>query len=1644
MAKWQADGNIQYLGRIDDQVKIRGYRIELGEIENTLLKIKNVDNVTVVTKQTAGNELILCGYLVSKEELNLEHIKAKLRQELPEYMVPTHMIQIESLPTTSNGKLDKKLLPEIEVKQKIYVGPRNETEEVLAQAYREVLKIDSVGIDDNFFEIGGHSLKAIGVINIIESLTNQRIPLKMIFENPTIRELASMFEETIGMDVINHIPKVNSKKYYLTSSPQKRLYVLNEIDPNQLSYNMAGILEINGEVDVNRVERAFKKIIDRHESLRTYFKSIEGEPVQIIQDNVDFELENINDETSSCQEMINNFVRPFNLEEPPLMRVGIVKRDNNHYYLLVDMHHIISDGMSINMVVKEFSDFYQDRLLEPLNIQYKDYSEWMRNRDLESQKSYWLKQFKDDIPVLDLPCDYSRPTNRSNSGKTLKTVISASLKEKISKFTQQTNSTDYMVLLSAFTILLHKYSRQEDIVIGSPVSGRTHKDTEGIIGMFVNTLALRNYPESTKSFDQVLKETKDLLLKAYDNQDYPFEELVDEVVETRDLTRNPLFDVLFVLQNNESVSIDVPEWKSHLVDINVESSKFDLSMTIEEDKQTYVVSIEYADELFKSSTIEYMLNHYVTLLERLIESPSTIIDSIDMIDEKEKNLVLNKFNDTKKDDLPEETIVELFEKQVEKTPNNIAVVCGGEKLTYKELNNKANQLGHKLRSLGVKPNDLIGLMTDRRVEMIIGIYGILKAGGAYVPIDPNYPEERKKYILKDSKVKILLTDQDMKIETYKEKIINLTKPTVYENRPSYNLTHISHINDLIYVIYTSGTTGKPKGVMVPYKGVMNRLNWMVEEYKLSNKDIILFKTPYTFDVSVWEIFGWAVFGGQVVLLPSGEEGNPDKIIELIEKHKITMVHFVPSMLKAFLTNVRYKQKISNIGTLNNVLSSGELLINKITEEFKRLIGDKNKTTLINLYGPTETSIEVCDYRCENNTIYRKVPIGKPIYNTSIYILQNETLCGINTPGELCIAGKGVTRGYLNRPDLTKEKFIDNPFGEGKLYRTGDLAKWQADGNIQYLGRIDDQVKIRGYRIELGEIENTLLKIKNVDNVTVVTKQTAGNELILCGYLVSKEELNLEHIKAKLRQELPEYMVPTHMIQIESLPTTSNGKLDKKLLPEIEVKQKIYVGPRNETEEVLAQAYREVLKIDSVGIDDNFFEIGGHSLKAIKLASVLSKKYDVSLKDIFEWNNIRDLSRVLINRKNKNIVEKLESLKKINNNLYINKTEDEIYIKNITERYKNIEFGNTKTGKNVLLTGSTGYFGIHLLRELLLNTDSKIFILMRNNKENSLKKLMDLWLYYFDDYKIEFYKNRLNIVQGDISKQNLDIEKDQYVELANKIDIIINSAANVNHFGIKEVINKVNIDSLEYLLDFSNYKRPKEIHQMSTKSIASGEIQDKKYLKFTEEDIFIGQNTKNVYVESKIKGELLLNAARNENSNINIYRLGNLQCDSKNGIFQLNDEDNAFFKIITSFKDIKAYPTSTVNSIEFTEVDKAATACIKLIFNKQLKNETFHIYNHNYLSLDFLMKYYRINYDIKKMVWTDFLDFVINELQNNNSNSLDSFLLHTGIFDDTFDSKTEIDIDSFKTNYILSKLNFEWEPINDKILEKMFENKKNKF
>lgn len=1232
LARWMPDGNLDYLGRIDEQVKIRGYRIELGEIASVLRKREKIKDAVVIAKENSEGDKDIYAYFISDEVISTEKIKEELRKELPYYMVPSRIKQIEAIPVTVNGKVDKRALPEIELEEdKRYMAPRNKIEEKLCGVFREILGMKQVGIMDDFFELGGHSLRATRAINRIEAETGVRLKLKAIFENPTVEKLGVLLEQE-AVEKYAPIEKAEEKEFYPMSSAQKRLFMLHEIEDLGSTYNMSEAIEIEGALDLARVEYAVKELVKRHECLRTSFHLVEGKAVQVIEKETDVVVEYEKDSSRSTKEILSAFTRPFDLGNAPLMRMEIVKREENRYILLFDMHHIISDGMSVGIIIEEFSRLYAGEELPELRVQYKDYSEWMEKRDLSGQREYWLKEFSGEIPVLELPLDYHRPQIQSYRGKRVEGSINSETKKVIQTLCNRTGTTEYMVLLSAAMVLLGRYSRQEDIVVGTPIAARTHKDTERMVGMFVNTLAMRGYPEDNKSFKQFLLEMKDKCLKAGENQEYPFEELVEAAGIRRDMSRNPLFDVMFVFQNNEKSNLQLKGVNLERTESMSDVAKFDLTINISEHDDGYTVGMEYCVDLFSEENMERMLRHYCVLVAEAVSKPEEQIGKIKMLCEEEREQILYGFNDTAAEYPREKTVVELFEEQVERTPESTAVVYKNESLTYQELNEKANQVAYKLRSLGVKPEDKVAIVAERSLEMIIGIYGIIKSGGAYVPVDPGYPEERIQYMLEDCKPKaVMLAKAELSFAT-KLTVVNLEDSSLYDGMRE-NPVRVNTPDSLLYVIYTSGTTGKPKGVMNRHTGLINRVLWMNNEYPIDTLDVILQKTTFTFDVSVWEILWWSFVGARVVLLPNGGEKDPETICDVIEKNQVTVMHFVPPMMQAFLTYLsdlaENDAEAEKLRTLKYIFSSGSALHKNHETGFMNYIRSKNQNVkLINVYGPTEASIDVTYIECKGE--YEQIPIGRPIWNTQIYILNQNEICGVGMPGELCIAGAGVAKGYLNHPELTKEKFVDNPYGAGRMYRTGDLARWLPDGNLDYMGRIDEQVKVRGFRIELDEIASVLRKINYIKDAAVIVRDNAEGDKDINAFFVSDIEVDIRKVREELGKTLPDYMIPLYMMQIEKIPLTQNGKLDKRSLPEIMIERShCYVAPRNEIEENLVNTFCDILGIAIVGIQDNFFELGGDSIKAIRVVSKMKERgYSVSVRDIMHLQTVERISNVV--------------------------------------------------------------------------------------------------------------------------------------------------------------------------------------------------------------------------------------------------------------------------------------------------------------------------------------------------------------------------------------------------------------------------------
>lgn len=1207
LARWLPDGNLEYLGRIDEQVKIRGYRIELGEIESVLRKQDKIADVTVILCEVGG-EKCLCAYLVADqgETLDIPEIKESLRKELTEYMIPSFIMQVDELPLTLNGKIDKSALPKPDnVDGYNYVPPKLKTEQEIVEVFEEILGVSPIGIEDSFFELGGHSLRATTAINLIEKRTGIRLPIKEIFSSPTPSMLAKKIDE-LGNGQYCAIPKAEEKEWYFASSAQKRLFILEQIEGSSTTYNMPDALETSSALDINKVEDAVNRLINRHESLRTSFALQDGEVVQIISEEAIYKVD-YEEQDDICEEEIKEFIRPFDLGKAPLFRFKVIKcKKDNKYILLFDMHHIISDHKTINILTEDFVRLYNEEELQPLKIQYKDYSDWMRTRDLGKQREYWKKIFEDQVPVIDIVTDYIRPKKQSFAGAHVTGFLSKEQKSGVKKLNKENQTTDYMLLMAIFMVELYKYSRQEDIVVGTPISGRVHEDTETIAGMFVNTIPMRGYPQGDKKFIDFLKEIKRSALDAYENQEYPFEELVEEVNVRRDMSRNPLFDVMFAIQNNEKVELSIGDITLKALQLSSGVTKFDLDLEIMEDNDGYVLDLAYCSDLFTKDTAQNMLEHYQRLIDSVLADPEEKISELEMLSEKERNCIVKRFNDTWVERSKNWTVISQFEMQVRNVPEKIAIEYDSGALTYRELNGKVNALAEKIRRLGVKENYYIAVMTSLEVETIIGILAVLKSGGSYIPIDCEYPDERINYILSDVSPMLILSTKKKVVADIPVIYMNIADMEEEERNPE----PIACDEDLAYVIYTSGTTGKPKGVAVTRKNLNSYLTYANKTYQ-SGACVTMLITNLCFDLSVTSLYLPFVSGGCLIL----KEGDTlDKLNAALTDDRITFLKLTPShlkMLEACTGNV-------NLPLLQTLIVGGEELTTDIALKTQKLLGQHIK--IHNEYGPTEATVGCCDYIYdEKKDIDISVGIGRPIANTQIYIMNGNKLCGIGIPGELCIAGDGVVQGYLNKPELTALKFIKSPEGEGRLYRSGDLARWLPDGQLEYLGRIDKQVKIRGFRVELGEIESALRKQPDISDTAVIALEVAEDKS-LCAYLVATDkvtQLNTIQIKEELRKELPEYMIPVYMMQIDTLPLNCSGKLDESSLPKPDMSVvHDYVAPRTEIENVILEVFKKILGISIIGIEDSFFELGGDSIKAIRAVTKLRQRgYKLSVTNL---------------------------------------------------------------------------------------------------------------------------------------------------------------------------------------------------------------------------------------------------------------------------------------------------------------------------------------------------------------------------------------------------------------------------------------------
>ncbi|MDP4179622.1 MAG: amino acid adenylation domain-containing protein [Bacillota bacterium] len=1046
-------------------------------------------------------------------------------------------------------------------------------------------------------------------------------------KNEIIKYLKVQKEKDLYFQSIN---KADEKEFYHVSAAQKRLFVIDRMGGNNTNYNLSGALIIEGNLNISRMEEVFKALIERHEALRTSFHMINDEPYQKVHEDVHFSLEYLDACEAEVSDVIKGFVRPFDLSKAPLLRVGLISVSSQKRFMVFDMHHIISDGVSTSILTREFVSLYSGESLKEAMLKYKDYSEWqckLCNSDFMKEKErYWLNTFYGDIPKLNMPLDLKRPSIRSFEGETIKFGVDKDLTEKLKEMGSSSGSTLYMVLLAAYTTLLHKYTGQDDIIVGSVAAGRLNPDLQNIIGMFVNTLAIRNFPSDSKVFIEYLNEVKSYSINAFQNQDYQFEDLVNRLGVGNDLSRNPLFDTMFVLQNMEMESIDISGLNFKSYEIENNNSKFDITLEAVEKNGILNFKLEYCAALFRKEKMQMFAIHFTNILKEITDNPHIKISDIDILTKEEKKTILNEFNKTDAMYPADLTIHQLFENQAEKNPDNIAVVFEKKQLTYKELNEKANQLARLLCKKGVKSDSIVAIMFDRSIEMIVGILAVLKAGGAYLPIDPEYPPDRIGFMLNDSETNILLTHEKYAFDIRFDGEIIKVDEAVYNGEVS-NLENKNSSNDLAYIIYTSGTTGKPKGVMIEHRNVVRLLFNDKFQFDFKETDIWTMFHSYCFDFSVWEMYGALLYGGKLVVVPKMTARDPKQYLSLLKEHKVTVLNQTPTAFYNLALEETYNEEKEL--KIRYVIFGGEALSPAMLKEWRNKYKDSR---FINMYGITETTVHVTYKEITDKEIESNISnIGKPIPTLTTYIMDaHMQLVPVGAAGELCVGGAGVGRGYLNRPELTSLKFAQNPYKPGeRIYRSGDLARYLPDGEMEYLGRIDQQVKIRGHRIELGEIESLLLKHEAIKEAVVIPRDEEGIPY-LCAYMVTEKELLTDEIRGYLGKGLPKYMIPSYFINLQSIPLTPNGKLDRKALPKPDSKifaLKQYEEPRNPLEKEMVRIWEEVLGLQGIGINQSFFTLGGDSIKAIKLVSRMNDSLgsNMNIEDIYLNQQIKELS-----------------------------------------------------------------------------------------------------------------------------------------------------------------------------------------------------------------------------------------------------------------------------------------------------------------------------------------------------------------------------------------------------------------------------------
>jgi len=1620
-----------------------------GEIGMAVAYGVNVDGLYCAIETSEGKQLFLDALCGDRTQIYIG--KLNLKSKFIELLMNAPFQLSEEIAKMARPQVDSHIESARSRKEVVWKGERdpNKYERAVADAYGDALGVEQITQEDDFFALGGDSIGALRVVTVLMDTLCISVTVADVMGNSKLENLAKHLEkqgggkvESVSSPVTGEDTQPDGIKKQPLAPVQRGLFLLEQYEQIGTSYNLPAVFTLNGEVDVKKIEEAFRAIIQRHEALRTSFVYEADEMVAVIYPDVAFSLEHIDVDggEEELKAALQAWVTPFNIAHPPLLRAVLIYSTLGDF-MIYDMHHIISDGTTNYLIQRDFMRLYQGDALPPLKITYGDYVTWylerMKCEEMQANRAYWHKELGGELPQRAIASDYLRGNTRAFTGEHFNATLDEQYLEEFRRFTSERRLTMFSVLIGALSMLLCKLTGETQSVIGSPMHGRFLPQHNEIVGMFVNTLALRVEIHDSETVGEFLQRVQAKCIEAFAHQEYPYADLIEELDLKTDFGRNPLFDVMLVLQNYNICAEDTGITEEFVVcDISDQwninnSSKFDLSINVKETRHRLEIDFEYRADLFKASTIQAIAGYYLHILQTIVHEWDGMLSDLSLIDNDNIKQVLNraKGRTIEHDTL---TVLELFERQAKCTPDATAIVHTTKTWTYEELQKHVNLLFRRI--IAYHPQgDYVAVLAHNAPEAITAFLAVMKAGKAYVPVGPASPELRNLEILRDCNPGLILTMHsynDMLREYECDRIFIDDADIFYEENAGADMP--IHANDIAYMLYTSGSTGTPKGVMVSAANLRAYVASFLQEFCLTGEDAVLQQAALVFDASVEEIYPALAVGASVVIPPAKDRSDPDSLLAFAASNKVTVVSLSPLMLREF--NMREACR-----SIRLYISGGDVLM---ADYYDRLL---EHGKVYNSYGPTETTVCATYYEC-TPMMGQRVPIGYPIAGVQVYVLDDsQHILPPYIPGEIYIAGSGVALGYFGREELTKQVFIENPFGGGRLYRSGDIGRVNGEGALEFLGRKDRQIKRHGIRIECGEIETQMLSFPGIQEAAVHVTNTKGSVDALNAFYAGMATIDEDALWQYLRARIPAGMMCTTVTRLEVLPRTASGKIDYVRLPDPDLRKDEHgLAANSMLEADINRVWEEVLVRDSIGVNDSFFEIGGDSIKAIAVVTRLRKDFDISVDDLFEHQTIRSLAEHLVTKKTNRgavftrIEQALTKQPMTAEESVHDDHDDEI------ERQRNA-YDDTidmmpednpvpLNGATVLLTGATGYFGRYLLRELLRKGVHQVIAIIRAKDDAiALERLEKNMSNCFKEEQL--MDDRVCAIAGDISQPLFGLEQHVYDELALRVDMVLHSAALISRYGQFSTFHRANVLGTQHVAMFTKHLRAKQLHYISTVGIAVGEVENTARVLYTEDSFDVGQRHTQYYDRTKMEAEQVVREMMQQGLSARIYRLGNLVNDYATGTFRDNIHESSFYLLMQTAIRLGCIPEIEGVIADFSYVDVSARAVIELMSHGR-DYQTYHVIGRRTTMIELAAWINAAGTPINVLPASEFIALLRQyDEQDLHEESITNILS----FSDFGTTKTEFLVEDRRTTRMLARLNVNWPEIDEIFIARMIAN-----